>query len=205
MRNRLLLPIFVVSISILLTQLVGCAHFPSARSSSFHYISPSVRNQQLKTIQHWTIRGALSIQSPKQSVIAHYQWKQTQANYHINLSSTLNLVQATVTGKQNQFVELCRSVKDCFTAQTPEILLQEQLGWSLPISYLNYWVRGVPVPDGPSTLKYDSFGHLVLMHQHGFNIKYSRYKTYSGIDLPGRIDLQYPNLNIRLTISQWNL
>jgi outer membrane lipoprotein LolB len=32
----------------------------------------------------------------------------------------------------------------------PGSLLEEQLGWKLPMSHLAWWVRGLPAPDSKS-------------------------------------------------------
>ena len=202
MRNRFLLPIFIAVMSLFLTQFLGCAHF--SRTPSFHYISPSIRNQQALAIKNWKIEGAMSIQSTQQSVITHYQWHQRAANYDIQLSSVLNLVRVNITGREYQFVKLCRSNKRCYQAKTPELLLKQQLGWDLPISYLKYWIRGIPL-QGKAIKKYDPYGHLIFMQQNGFDLWFSNYQSFNGVDLPTRLDLQYPKLKIRLIIKQWNI
>jgi outer membrane lipoprotein LolB len=199
----MLLPILlVVSISLFLTQLTGCVHL--AKTPTFHYVPPNIRSQQLLAMKNWAIEGALSIQSPQQSVIAHYQWKQANQSYDIDLSSALNLVRVSIIGQAGQYVRLCRSNNQCYQAKTPEALLKQQLGWNLPVSSLMYWVRGIRQP-GQAIRKYDAFGHLIFMQQKGFSLWFSNYKTAGGIDLPHRLDLQYPNLKIRLVIKQWNI
>jgi outer membrane lipoprotein LolB len=202
MRNRFLLPILIAGMSLFLTQLSGCAHL--SKTPTFHYIAPNIRNEQALAIKNWEIEGALSIQSPQQSVIAHYQWDQKDKNYDIELSSALNLVRVNITGRNNQFVQLCRSNKQCYRAKTPELLLKQQLGWDLPLSYLEYWIRGIPFK-GEAVKKYDQYGHLIFMQQHGFDLWFSNYKSFKGVDLPTRLDLQYPELKIRLIIKQWNI
>ena len=202
MLNRFLLPIITAGMSFLLAQLLGCAHLP--QTSAFHYISPTVRSQQAIAIERWQIEGAFSIQSAEQSMIVHYHWNQNGKDYTIQLNSALNLVQIHITGRENQFVQLCRSNTQCYNAKTPELLLKQTIGWYLPISYLKYWIRGIPLV-GKAIKKYDQYGHLIFMHQNGFDLWLSHYQSFHGIDLPTRLDLKYPAFKIRLIIKQWNI
>jgi outer membrane lipoprotein LolB len=199
MRKRRLLPILLVGWW--LVQLTGCIHVPT----SFKNLSPDVRRRQLSRLNDWQVTGSLSIHSPQQAVIARYSWQQRGNSYDITLKSSLNLMQIKMTGTVGQFVKVCRSSDHCVKAAAPAALLQEALGWSAPIEYLRYWIRGMAVPNQPAFLEYDRFGHITSMRQYGFSLWFSKYTPYDGVDLPRRIDLQYPTLQMRLIISEWNI
>ncbi|NIN34367.1 MAG: lipoprotein localization factor LolB, partial [Gammaproteobacteria bacterium] len=43
----------------------------------------------------------------------------------------------------SQLVSLLTAENKLYQAETPEILLQNNLGWSVPVDGLKYWVKGI--------------------------------------------------------------
>ncbi len=69
-------------------------------------------------------------------------------------------------------------------AQSPEALLEEQLGWKLPVSHLVWWVRGLPAPDSKSRLGLDNDSRLATLEQDGWQVEYLSYTEQNGYWLP---------------------
>lgn len=85
-----------------------------------------------------------------------------------------------------------------------ENLMESQLGWSLPVSNLLWWVRGLPAPDSAYQLQLndDSLAHR--LEQDGWQLEYVRYQTLENdTRLPERIQLQGPQLQLTLLVKQW--
>ena len=81
--------------------------------------------------------------------------------------------------------------------------MQQQLGWSLPVSNLLWWVRGLPAPYSKSQLQLDSNSLLTELKQDQWLIEYLSYRTENGLQLPERIKLSGAGLNITLVIKEW--
>lgn len=180
----------------------GCAnlHVPHT-SAHFTIQSPSVRQVQLAFISRWEMRGAFSIQQlGQQPVIANYQWQQYAKNYRINISSVLNVYTIKII-KQNNLVLLFKNEALISQAKTPEQLMQKALGWSLPINALSNWIKGLPAP-GKYRAQYDVFGHVMLLQQLGWRIRYSQYADIHGVDFPEVIYLQQSRLKAKIVIKQ---
>jgi outer membrane lipoprotein LolB len=85
-----------------------------------------------------------------------------------------------------------------------EALLDEVVGWSLPISGLDYWVRGIPDPRTVSSHQLDSLGRARSIRQDGWDITYLDYfEDSSRPALPRRLSLANDRLTLKLVIERW--
>lgn len=85
-----------------------------------------------------------------------------------------------------------------------EALLDGVLGWSLPVSGLDYWVRGVPDPRSESQFQLDSSGRARSIRQDGWEISYLDYfENSSQPALPRRFNLSSERLTLKLVIERW--
>lgn len=186
--------------------LVGCANVKTAQkyNPSVQNASAKARQAQASKINSWNIQGSLSLQLPAQrSSILAYNWQQYGSNYRIQLNSTLNLYQINLVGQKGS-VTLTQANKQPLVARSPENLLQQAVGWSLPISNLYYWMRGIPAP-GPYSAQYDGLGHITSLQQQGWFLSYLRYTTVNGIDLPSLISMQGSNIKARVLMRRWGI
>lgn len=159
-------------------------------------------HEQLTQITHWTLQGSISIQHQQKTDIASLSWTQQQDQYQIGLYGPLSLGRITITGHANS-VTLAQTNKKTVSAHTPEQLMQQQLGWQLPISNFYYWVRGIPAPTGSYHLEKDSQHQALYLSQQGWNIHYIDYSLIRGIALPRKIELSNPQLKIKIVIRSW--
>jgi len=167
---------------------------------NYHYLSWPERLKQLKNLDQWQIQGSLSIRQGNDSDIAYYSWQQNKDIYQIHLSGPLNLGSIYINGNSEE-VTLIKSQKEKYSAKTPEKLLQKTVGWSLPISGLVYWIKGMPSPNTPYSLKLGSYNHLTYLKQQGWIIQYPDFTVQNGIDLPQKLTLQKADLKIKIIVK----
>ena len=161
------------------------------------------RERALQKIHHWQINGAFSLHQPQHTVIADYAWQQKKEDYWLRIYSTLDLYSMLIVG-QPHHVSLQRSKEPPRSAQNPEQLMQQELGWAVPISHLFYWIRGLPAP-GPYTGQWDRYGHLVALQQNQWSVHWSNYLPVGSVDLPCLFQLSRPPLDIKIVVKQWSL
>ena len=87
---------------------------------------------------------------------------------------------------------------ELFRANTPEDLILQQLGYELPVSYLEYWIRGLPAPDSNADMTFNELNQLSLMIQDGWTINYIDPRQYGELTLPCRVEVTRPQNDIRL-------
>lgn len=91
------------------------------------------------------------------------------------------------------------------TSNNPEIALYQQLGWSLPIKHLPYWIKGTPYPNDTSSVTFNKEGDPTGISQSGWQINLSRYQPVEEHRLPGKIKLYKGDVRIILIINGWQL
>lgn len=188
--------------------LAGCANVsaPSQQQAGYQVETAPKRQAQLAEVTSWNASGALSVQQPGQSpMIMRYDWEQRGPNnYRVDLSGSLNMGSAVIVGQPGK-VTLQKGNQPPVSAPTAEELMRKNLGWTLPIPSLWYWARGLPAPGATQETKYDTYGHLTLLRQNGWQLHYSDYKTVQGVDLPQVIQINNGRLSARLVVKQWHL
>lgn len=191
--------------------LTGCSSMQSNPQPTFHefgeplgnhYLSWNNRQAQLSAIQNWNAQGNLAINTDQKGVNASFNWQQQNANYTIALFGPLGSNRVTLTGGPTQVT--LQTPNQTFTAADPESLMQQQLGWSIPVSNLYYWLRGIPAP-GVKVVheSLDMNKHLSQLSQQGWHIIYLRYLSVNGVDLPNRLLLSNSRVQLRVVITKW--
>ncbi|HEY0290015.1 MAG TPA: lipoprotein insertase outer membrane protein LolB [Pseudomonas sp.] len=158
--------------------------------------------QQLSSLDGWQINGKVGIRAPKDSGSGTLFWLQRQDYYDIRLSGPLGRGAARLTGRPGA-VSLEVANQGRFQAPDPESLLQDQLGWRLPVSHLVWWVRGLPAPDSKSRLTLDADSRLSNLEQDNWQIEYLSYTQQNGYWLPERIKLHGEDLDVTLVVKDW--
>lgn len=160
--------------------------------------------QQLTELTVWDAVGKLGIRTPEQSNSARFNWQQQDQQFDIRVTNLLGQNLATLVGNPNQ-VQLDIAGQDRYITDSPELFLQQQLGWSLPVDMLNYWIKGVPAPDSQASYQLNEQGLLENLIQAGWQVNFSRYQTLESHTLPSKIRLQQGGVALTLLIKRWNL
>ncbi|MEO8400712.1 MAG: lipoprotein insertase outer membrane protein LolB [Gammaproteobacteria bacterium] len=193
---------FIIALVASLFILVGCASLSPPPQPQNQTQTTEKRVVNLSSIKNWELKGLIAVRANKSAWSANWQWQQTQKNYTISLIGPLGSNSLKLTGAPNQ-VLLETSDGKKLTSTSPESLLEQQLGWQLPVSNLYYWIRGLPVPNTPAQKHYDAFNHLTDLSQDGWTIQYLRYTSINHIDVPNKIYLANTKMNVKIVINQW--
>ena len=156
----------------------------------------------ISEIDGWQISGKIGIQAPQDSGSGTLFWLQRQGYFDIRLSGPLGRGATRLTGRPDA-VALEVAGQGRFEAESPEALVESQLGWQLPVSHLLYWVRGLPAPDSRSRIALDPNGRLASLQQDGWDVQYLGYTEEDGYTLPNRIKLAGRDLKITLVVKDW--
>ncbi len=157
---------------------------------------------QISEIDGWQINGKIGIRAPQDSGSGTLFWLQRQDYFDIRLSGPLGRGATRLTGRPDA-VTLEVAGQGRFEADSPEALVETQLGWRLPVSNLLWWIRGLPAPDSRSRIALDGNGRLASLEQDGWQVEYLNYRDEGGYALPSRIKLAGRDLRITLVVKDW--
>lgn len=181
----------------------GCTPFWQTKPAAVAEILWQQRAEKLQELDQWSFRGRTSILQGKEGWNAGVSWEQVQDTFKIRLTGPFAQGAVELSGNAKQ-VEMLTSEGEKYTADTPEQLLEEVLGWRLPVSALRDWVRGLPYHNENITLQeMDDDGHLVAINQAGWQVDFIRYVPFAGQQVPDKIFIKRDDLSVRLVISGW--
>lgn len=192
----------MIMIFISLLLLTGCATVPMATAPLNENLSWQVRQTQLNKVQNFQVHGVVGIRYQQHVQSATVALTQTDKSYDLELYGPLGADRVVLLGSPEQ-VTLKTSDGKITTAKTPEALLQQRLGWSLPVNNFYYWLRGLPAPTITSKIQFDNYHHILQLQQQGWVIHYLRYAAINKTDLPTKILVSNPTISATIVISQW--
>ncbi len=184
--------------------LAGCTTFGTPPTSQLPTQSWAKRQAQLIQLSTWKSMGSVGIKTPDSAWSATFNWQQQFSNYQLQLFAPLGVGSLSLTGN-DKTVKLITSKGEHYQAATTQALLQERTGWYLPVELLRYWVLGIPAPQWPAKLVFDSQHRLSKLVQQGWHIEYQTYKIVGQFELPSLLILQNDYFKIRISIKQWSL
>ncbi len=161
-----------------------------------------VRRDVLSGLSHWEFTGRIGVRDDRESHSSRIRWRQNQDDYVINLWGALNVGATEITGTPRG-VRLLQEGKAALTAATPEDLVEEHLGYDLPVSQLRYWIKGMPSPGSTGLPSFNKEHHLVSLEQDGWTVQYLAYTQYEAESLPTRIRIEKPPLRLDFVRLDW--
>ncbi|HBX36825.1 MAG TPA: outer membrane lipoprotein LolB [Pseudohongiella sp.] len=162
------------------------------------------RQQVLQQIERWEFTGSINVRDAEEAHTSRIRWQQDKERYRINLWGTFNIGATEING-QPGYVRIEQQGEDPVITDSPEELLYQQIGYELPVTELNYWIRGIPAPGEAHDLSFGETSQLLQFQQSGWQINYMGYTNFGTETLPTRIRIQKSPLRLDLYRLDWSL
>ncbi len=153
-----------------------------------------------------TLSGRLSMRyahdgKPK-SVQGKFLWSQARTTTQIELYSPLGQTIARIAiAPGRATLEPARG--DLRVAADADALIEEVLGWSLPVGGLRYWMQGF-VRSGERMLEAVRPGGPQAFSSNGWQIRVVDWQQAGAVAVPKRIDLERSEtMALRIVIDEW--
>lgn len=160
--------------------------------------------QQVAAQERWLMQGRVAIRYAEEGGQGLLHWRQQDESYDLRFYDALNRLQLHIEGNGNG-VKLHARNGDVREASNAESLMQDYLGWAVPVDALRYWVRGLPEPSMEIRESQMSNSRLTQLAQGDWQIQYQRYEEVEGIWLPDLLKINAPDLIIKLVVEKWSL
>lgn len=144
------------------------------------------------------LSGRLAARYGKEAFSGNIAWRHARSADELLITSSLGAGVARIV-RDGDSVVLTTAEPREYKARDAEALTEEVLGFRMPLAGLADWVRGRPSDKSGAKAEYDAEGRLRLLEERGWKIEYQEYEG----KLPSRMRLTYPDIELRLAISQW--
>lgn len=181
--------------------LAGCASQSPVDESGRQAGQWERQQGDVAAFETWTLVGKAGLRTPQENVSANLDWNQTPYYFRMLISGPFGGGRNVLEGREGRF-SLSNS-DGRFEAETPEALMEEQLGWSLPVSAMPDWVRGLPGENDNYQMETDELGFPSHLTQDGWEIDYRDWEQFEGMWLPRRLIMNYDDVRITLVVNQW--
>ena len=150
--------------------------------------------------QNWTISSKISFSNSEEQGFATLKWRQRKDNHYIDLKFPLNK-KIFISG-DNKISEI--SYNDQNHIFETEHAAHKLVGLSLPFSNLKWWIKGMQVPNKPTTeLLVDENKLTKEFSQDGWIIQLDDYKNINDQLLPMKIAMRGQKNWLILKILSW--
>ena len=183
----------ITQLCLITAALPACSNLaPPANESSIW----TQQSQQLAKLTNWQLRGRVNVRYDNESQTPRIQWQHKNRAYQVRLWGTFNAGNTFIRGEPGS-VTLDQG-DEHLTASSPEELILQKLGYELPISFLEFWIKGLPAPDSPAKLVFNELNQLTEFKQAGWIVVLSDLRDYDGLVLPRRVDVRRSEDETRL-------
>lgn len=151
------------------------------------------------------LSGRIAVRYGGEASGGQLRWRHDRDGDEMLISSPLGQGVARIL-REGDAVTLTTANGREYRAADAEALTARVLGFRVPLAGLSDWVQGRPAPEAEDTVRArrDDQGRLAVLEQAGWRIEYLAYSnTPDDRDLPTRLRLTYPALELRLVIGEW--
>jgi outer membrane lipoprotein LolB len=196
--------VLLFSLTALLTACAPSHITPEIQTAAQQSKSAATRIDAAKHLSAWQITGALAARNKQKNWTASIDWQQQNLNnYQIRLFGPLGGGNVLVK-KTGRLITYQDGQKRVTTTNIDQLLYKET-GIRVPLHNLYYWVRGVKAPVAIQPSQKDTEGHLSILKQGGYTIRYENYQTVKDTDLPTKLRVTGPGGSLKLVIKHWKI
>lgn len=190
-----------IAVSLALALLAGCATPGMTPDEALPSNQWQAQQERLEALDTWVLTGKVGLRTPQETTSANLDWSQHPHYYRLLISGPFGSGRNLLEGREGRFT--LTNAEGRFEAETPEALMQQQLGWSLPVSSLSDWVRGLPAEHSQYRLEHDDAGFPQRLEQDGWEIVYRDWTEAGALVLPRRLVMEYDDLRVTLVVTEW--
>jgi outer membrane lipoprotein LolB len=199
---------------LMLVALSGCEIFPAPFLRPYKYDALSTKvssppiegdlSKGLGPIARFELTGRISIRQGTRNDTLQVDWSHGSGSNHIAMRTPLGSQVMRLDEEPGRAL-LKLPDRDAVEAQSSEPLLKTVLGASLSLDQLAHWATGEISTDIAGFKDEGDEIRVVQFTQNGWTCSLQNWRIVGGQSLPGLIQMNKPETQIRLVIDRWNL
>jgi outer membrane lipoprotein LolB len=148
------------------------------------------------------VLGRMLVTYSGRALTANLRWEHGSAEDQIWLMTPTGQTLAYIVDSK-EGATLTRADRQQYRASSVEALTRQALGWSLPLSLLQYWIHGESAPGTPTEVERTVDGRLLALTQNGWHVAYTYYSEGAASGKVRRLDVNDGPNEIRFVIDTW--
>jgi len=162
------------------------------------------RAGKLNAAAEWGLVGKISLDDAEQGGSGRLQWDVKHAFSELDFHGAMGRgAWHLKIGPEGALLRMADGTEQI--APSVDELVQESMGWPIPVEALQWWVRGLAAPGMIEDKQLSPDGLLISLRQFGWSVDFTRYALVEGVDLPVRLNATLDNYRVKLAISRWQM
>lgn len=184
--------------------MAGCSQFGSLPENQQAQQRWAARQPTLLDFKTWNIHARAAIRLEGGAYNIGLRWQRQVENSMILIEAPFGQGVFRIESSTVGTYQLRLPDGRVSESKSAEALLEDMIGWSLPVSGLEYWIRGIPRPDSTYSHYLDQEGRARSIRQDDWTIDYREYFAQAeGLQLPRKIKLVNETVTLKLIIERW--
>ncbi|WP_430390966.1 lipoprotein insertase outer membrane protein LolB [Dyella sp. 20L07] len=193
--------------------LAACAHKEAVRPAlpkpdyTVLLDQQRAREHLMAKADHWVLQGKIGVSGPvngkSEGASGSLTWTQNGDSYEFVVRGPVGSksFRLSVTPDGAVLEGLDGGPQ---RSPNPETLVQNALGWHMPLRDLRAWVLGLRADSGPAELKFGDDGLPSLLTQDGWNVTYPAWDTTRQPAVPNKVFADNPPYKVKLSVESWS-
>ncbi|MBS0213426.1 MAG: outer membrane lipoprotein LolB [Proteobacteria bacterium] len=184
--------------------LAACAQAPIRRDADTALLAAQTQREEALAAQpDWSLTGRIAISDGKDGGSGRIDWSQHGDDFDIRLSAPVTR-QSWRMLREHGHVLLEGLEGGTREGDDAQALLQQALGWVVPVDALAAWVRGARANPGDARMQFDADGKPALLSEQDWTVEYRAWEPTGNPPLPQKVFANRGQDRVRLAIEHWN-
>lgn len=152
---------------------------------------------------HFDVQARIGVQNGKDGYTGSLRWQRRDERDTVDIFTPVGTLFAKLSrSPSGAAIETANGKR--YENADPAQLSREVIGWDLPLESLRYWLFARPAPQTKTQrFDYGRDGKPAFLEQDGWRVTYLAYTDTGAEVLPSRIDLEYPELKVKMIVARW--
>ncbi|MDH3858621.1 MAG: lipoprotein insertase outer membrane protein LolB [Gammaproteobacteria bacterium] len=184
--------------------IAGCSQFASLSDRQGAQELWTSQQQALASYNSWDLHSRAVIKLETGAYNIGIRWQRDVGNFEMLLEAPFGQGVFRIESGVDDVYRLRLPDGQVFENHTAEALLEDVIGWSLPISGLEYWIRGMPRPGNRYSHRVSTDGRTRSIIQDRWTISYLDYFDEPQYPrLPRKVELVSDTIMVKLVVERW--
>lgn len=197
----------LAALSVIFLLLGACTTVPKTPITQQNQTAWAQYQATTSQIENWDLRGRAVVLIDRAVHHVGLAWQQHAGRFLITLEAPFGqgAIRLETNPKSSLPVKLSLADGQIIDAETAEAALERVTGWFIPVSDLQFWIKGLPQQSSDFSYQLNGDGRLKSLQQNGWHIDYLSYfgSAEPGRGLPRKIYLKHNRLTLKIVIAHW--